>query len=311
MSAVQIREISLNFGDVSVLRELDLTVQEGEYLVVLGASGCGKTSLLRMVAGLLSPTSGRIFFGDRDVTSLPPRERDVAFVPQQDGLYPHLTIAESIATGIRENLSRRERGDRVRQAAARVGLESLLERLPHQLSGGQLRRAALAKALARQATVRLLDEPLSAIDSHLRFQIEDDLRQLHQASPGVTLHVTHDGQEALRLADRIAVIEDGRVVQVDRPDAVLRQPSSLGVAAALGASPLHTVRVVRQGGEWQAADGVSVSGPQAAEGTTATLAYYHGDVRDSDEVAAVDSGDWREPDSGRVVAANDLRWFIG
>lgn len=241
MSSVQLSEISLKYDRDAVLSGLNLTIDAGEYVVVLGASGCGKTSLLRMIAGLVRPTSGIIVFSGKNVSNVAPRHRNVAMVPQHGGLYPHLSIGKSIAIGIREPLSKHDRERRVIDAAKLVEMDSFLDRFPQQLSGGQQRRAAVAKAIASRASVRLLDEPLSAIDANLRLQIEKDLQRLHHQLPGVTIHVTHDGAEAIRLADRIAVIEHGKIAQFDTPRQLQEHPATAGVAAALGQSAAANV----------------------------------------------------------------------
>ncbi|MCO8121957.1 ABC transporter ATP-binding protein [Stieleria sp. TO1_6] len=309
MSTIQLREISLRYDRVDVLRCINFVIAEGEYAVILGASGCGKTSLLRMIAGLIRPTAGQIFFDSRDVTSLPPRRRDVALVPQFDGLYPHFSLRRSIAFGLSTQLSALQRERRVIDAAERVGIQDLLERRPEQLSGGQLRRAAVAKAIARQAAIRLLDEPLSAVDATLRFSIEQDLRRLHQASPGVTLHVTHDGAEAMRMADRIAVIEQGQIAQFDTPERLRDAPATPAVAAALGQSPFHTVALRRSEAGWSDDQGQTLAGPEAALGSAATIGFYQSDVLPSIDAAQRSADDWLDTQLGIHVRSQDLRWF--
>lgn len=315
MSAVQLSEICLGFDKGEVLRGLNLAVESGEYVVVLGASGCGKTSLLRMVAGLIRPTSGTIFFDGVDMSAVPARRRGVALVPQHAGLYPHLSVGRSIGLGIQEKLCQADREHRIREAARIVEIESELDRLPEQLSGGQLRRAAVAKAIASRSRVRLLDEPLSAIDANLRFQIERDLLRLHQETPGVTIHVTHDGAEARRLADRLAVIEDGKIAQCDSPEKVLAQPASPAVAAALGDSSLAKIKLRKSEQAWVTDEGQAIQGPDAASGATAVLAYYQSDVIPlaEQDVAQQDvtcGGDWCDPRRNVLVKAEKLFWFL-
>ncbi|MEO1526291.1 MAG: ABC transporter ATP-binding protein [Planctomycetota bacterium] len=301
-------DISYRFGPTRVLEGLNLTVHDGEYLVLLGASGCGKTTLLRIIGGFARPESGVVRFGDADVTRQPPRNRDVAYVPQSDGLYPHLSIRQSMELGLADRVKKYERLDRIRLAAKLVEIDALLERRPDQLSGGQLRRAAVAKAIARRASVRLLDEPLSALDAQLRFRVEEDLRRLHQSYPGVTIHVTHDGREAMRLADRIAVISDGKIAQIDSSGQVFKCPCSPEVAAALGASPFRTLDLKRVAGGWQTATGAIVEGPHAEKAEEKCIVgYYEQDARDLEDEAVCQS---LPLGKGRGVPITELRWFF-
>ncbi|MCA9135288.1 MAG: ABC transporter ATP-binding protein [Planctomycetales bacterium] len=314
MSVVQLSEISLSYGRQPILESIDLSVDWGEYLVVLGASGCGKTSLLRMIAGLVMPTAGEIRLFGENAQTLAPRNRKVALVPQQAGLYPHLTVRKSISLGIREKLSRPDLAKRIREAASIVELDEMLDRLPQQLSGGQLRRAAVAKAIASRAPIRLLDEPLSAVDASLRFPIESDLRSLHDATPGVTIHVTHDGAEAKRMATRIAVIENGSISQVGTYEEIESAPTTPGVAAVLGSSRFITHAMRRAESNWTSPDGIQVVGPDAKVGTKATLGYFESDQvpMDADGESRNDpvDCDWVDAKAGIVVSEQRLRWFV-
>lgn len=316
MPVVQLSEITLIYETDKVLDGIDLSITQGEYLVILGTSGCGKTSLLRLIAGLVQPTMGKIFLAGKDVRGVAPRHRDVALVPQQAGLYPHFTIGKSIGMGIRDRIDANQRRRRIRDAAMVVELESYLDRRPDSLSGGQLRRAAVAKAIASRATVRLLDEPLSAIDANLRFQIEKDLRRLHQESPGVTIHVTHDASEAMRLADRIAVIENGKIAQQGAPASVRSCPATPGVAAILGWTPFRTMRMHRIENAWESDSGIRLSGPEATIGSHATLGYYEEDerpLRDSETSNAAKDGSadhWIDPQNKTMVDRGSLFWFL-
>lgn len=311
MSAVQLIELGLAFGSKQVLRDCSLSVKNGEYLVILGESGGGKTSLLRAIAGLSPISSGQILlFGD-DVARVAPRNRGVTLVPQQDGLYPHLAVARSIEMGIRSAIPPAEKRRRITDAARMVGIEGLLERLPQQLSGGERRRAAVAKAVASGAPIRLLDEPLSAVDSGLRFQIEDDLMKLHRCNEGVTIHVTHNGGVAMRMADRVAVLEQGRIVQCDSPTRVSQSPVSVSVASALGTSAFLSHRVRRKGDHWETSSGIKVRPPTDQLGQEAIVGYYAADEAPISAAPAQIGGnaDWLDPEKQVFVPAADLRWI--
>ena len=238
MTDVQLQEIRKGFGHRVLLDELDLSVASGQYLVLLGASGCGKTTTLKLIAGLLKPDRGVIRIGGRDVTEVAPRHRGVAMVFQDDSLYPHLTVRRSLRFGL-GRLGRSEIQRRVAQAAELTRIEPLLDRLPSGLSGGEQRRAAVAKAIVRRAPLRLFDEPLSALDAPIRDALQRDLLRLHEAVGGTTLHVTHDGEEAMRMADQIAVIHDGRILQCGAPPEIYASPAHREVARAIGTPPIN------------------------------------------------------------------------
>lgn len=241
MSSVALREVFVNRGGRPILRGLDFSIPDrffNPYVVLLGASGCGKTTTLRLIAGLDRPDSGTILIDGKDVGKVPPRRRDVAMVFQADAMYPHLSVAASIAMSAKAG-AMSDRNERVGQAIKLTRLESLIDRHPDRLSGGELRRAAIAKAIARGAGIRLLDEPLSALDGSVRYQLAGDLRRWHDNDPGTTIHVTHDGEEAMRLADLIAVMHDGRIEQIGTPSELYERPTSIVVASSLGHPPIN------------------------------------------------------------------------
>jgi multiple sugar transport system ATP-binding protein len=235
---VTLSDVHKSFGAVDVVKGLDLQIQDGEFLVLLGASGCGKTTALRMVAGLESVTSGRILIGERDVTNVLPKYRDVAMVFQSYALYPHMTVAENIAYPLKlRSVPPAERDVAVRSAAAKVHLGELLDRYPRQLSGGQRQRIALARAIVRRPSVFLMDEPLSNLDAKLRGHMRSELKRL-QAEFGVTtIYVTHDQVEAMTLAHRVAVMNRGVVQQIAEPRRIYDDPANLYVAGFIGSPP--------------------------------------------------------------------------
>ena len=237
---VTLSEIHKSFGAVQVVKGLDLTIQDGEFLVLLGPSGCGKTTALRMVAGLELVTSGRILIGDRDVTHVLPKYRDVAMVFQSYALYPHMTVAQNIAYPLKlRRVPQQERDAAVRGAAVKVHLEEFLDRYPRQLSGGQRQRIALARAMVRRPSVFLMDEPLSNLDAKLRGHMRSELKRL-QADLGVTtIYVTHDQIEAMTLAHRVAIMNRGVVQQIAAPRQIYDDPANLFVAGFIGSPPMN------------------------------------------------------------------------
>jgi multiple sugar transport system ATP-binding protein len=232
------------------VQEISFTVPEGEFWVLVGPSGCGKSTILRMIAGLSPVTTGDIWIGDRLVNTLPARQRDVAMVFQTYALYPHMTVAENLGFGLKmRGVSPAIRLERVREVAEILGLAHLLNRKPRQLSGGQQQRVALGRAIARQAQVFLFDEPLSNLDAQLRDNTRSELKQLHQRLGGTSLYVTHDQTEAMTLADRIIVLDQGRIQQMGAPQEIYQQPVNRMVATFFGNPPMNVLPVVwRQGG---------------------------------------------------------------
>jgi len=246
-----IRKIYEDRGRTHVaVHEIDVAVADGEFLVLVGPSGCGKSTTLRMIAGLESVSAGTIKIGDRVVNDVPARDRDIAMVFQNYALYPHMTVYQNLAFALRMRRAAKADIDaRVRQAAALLELEPLLERRPRQLSGGQRQRVAVGRAIVRQPQVFLFDEPLSNLDAKLRVQMRRDLAALRRRLGTTTIYVTHDQVEAMTLGDRIVVMRDGRVQQVDTPLALYRRPANVFVATFLGTPPMNLLRGIIAPGE--------------------------------------------------------------
>ncbi|NES31643.1 ATP-binding cassette domain-containing protein [Micromonospora terminaliae] len=251
MSAITMRELTKVYpGGVRALDALDLEIADGEFFALLGPSGCGKTTLLRTIAGLEVASGGNVRIGERDVTNLPPGKRDVAMVFQDYALFPHMTVRDNIAYPLRiKKVDRRSRGSKAADTADELGLSGLLERRPGQLSGGQQQRVALARAMACHPQVFLLDEPLSNLDARLRLEARTFLKRLQRELGVTTVFVTHDQAEALALADRIAVMEGGRIRQVGTPTEVFRRPANTFVAGFIGSTPMNLIDARVRGDE--------------------------------------------------------------
>ncbi|MCM2371356.1 ABC transporter ATP-binding protein [Aporhodopirellula aestuarii] len=246
-SYLTLRGIRKSFGRECVLDGLNLDVSEGEYLVVLGPSGCGKSTLLQIIAGLVRPDSGDVKLASRSLDRVSPKDRDVSILFQDDRLYPHWNLRKNLELACdRSPVKKHQSGDPVLELAQRLNIGGLLQRRPDEISGGQLRRAALAKALLRQPAVCLLDEPFAAIDTMMREDLISLLADFPRERGGgcsqtSVVHVTHDGEEAMRLADRIVVLGGGRVLQSGTPDDIYRKPQSLDVAKAIGTPPANMI----------------------------------------------------------------------
>jgi multiple sugar transport system ATP-binding protein len=240
---VKLDKVAKSFGSVKVLHDLDLDAAEGEFLVLLGASGSGKTTALRMIAGLETVTSGTITIAGRDVTNVLPKNRDVAMVFQSYALYPHKTVAENIGYPLKiRGMPPAERDAAIRDVAAQVQLGALLDRYPRQLSGGQRQRVALARAMVRRPKLFLMDEPLSNLDAKLRGHMRAELKHMQHTLGITTIYVTHDQVEAMTLAHRVALLEDGKLMQLDTPRTIYNDPANLFVAGFIGSPPMNMMR---------------------------------------------------------------------
>jgi sn-glycerol 3-phosphate transport system ATP-binding protein/multiple sugar transport system ATP-binding protein len=257
-SRCAMRGITKSFGSAPILRGVDLDIAEGSFAVLVGPSGCGKSTLLRLVAGLETADAGTIQLAGRDVTFLPPRERDVAMVFQSYALYPHLTVRENLAFGLKmRGAASSEIETRIAEASGMLGLDKLLDRLPKQLSGGQRQRVAMGRAIVRRPSIFLFDEPLSNLDAALRAEVRVEIRKLHDRLGATTLYVTHDQVEAMTLADTLWVLNGGKVEQKGAPLEIYERPRSRFVATFLGSPPMNLLegKVVRRGGPFVAEAG--------------------------------------------------------
>ncbi len=260
MAEVEFCAVSRRFGDVVALHGLDLSVADGEFLILVGPSGCGKSTALRLLAGLDKPTSGEIKIGGRTVTRMAPGERDIAMVFQNYALYPHMSVYQNLAYGLRQRRTpRAEIDQRVRETAVLLDIDQLLDRKPRQLSGGQRQRVAMGRALVRRPQAFLLDEPLSNLDAKLRTQVRGDLKRLHREMRVTSIYVTHDQVEAMTLGDRICVMSSGEVQQIGTTDEIYNQPANTFVAGFMGSPPMNLVPGEIRGGS------VRVAGTALAE----------------------------------------------
>src|SRR3954469_14955194 len=235
MASVTIHGVRKAFGTVAVIHGVDISIADGEFVVLVGPSGCGKSTLLRMIAGLENITEGEICIDDRVVNRLPPKERDIAMVFQNYALYPHMTVADNMAFSMKlRGAPKAEIEQRVNKAAGILGLEKLLERYPRQLSGGQRQRVAMGRAIVRDPQVFLFDEPLSNLDAKLRVAMRTEIKALHQRLKTTSVYVTHDQIEAMTMADKIVVMNAGRVEQMGAPLDLYDHPDNKFVAGFIG-----------------------------------------------------------------------------
>ena len=264
MSEVRLRNVVKAYGTNEVVHGIDLTVNSGEFVVFVGPSGCGKSTLLRMIAGLETITSGEIDIGGTVVNELPPRARDIAMVFQDYALYPHKSVFENMAFGLR--LRKRPQAEilaRVNEAATILQITHLLQRKPRELSGGQRQRVAMGRSIVRQPKAFLFDEPLSNLDALLRAEMRVEMKKLHQRLGNTIIYVTHDQVEAMTLADRIVVLQSGNLIQYDTPDAIYNRPAAKFVAGFTGAPPMNflTCRIGEGGRTLTLQGGVEVAVP--------------------------------------------------
>ncbi|TVM35244.1 ABC transporter ATP-binding protein [Oceanidesulfovibrio marinus] len=246
MGSVRFEQVTKRFGSVEVIRNMELSIEDGELVVFVGPSGCGKSTMLRLLAGLESVSEGRVYIGGRDVHMLEPKERDIAMVFQNYALYPHMTVRQNIAFGLKlSGLSKPDIERAVAEASSLLGLEELLDRKPRELSGGQRQRVAMGRAIVRKPQVFLMDEPLSNLDAKLRNHMRVEIRKLQQRLSTTMIYVTHDQVEAMTMADRIAIIDGGEVQQFGTPQEVYHRPANIFVADFIGSPAMNFVPASR------------------------------------------------------------------
>jgi inositol-phosphate transport system ATP-binding protein len=261
LASIVLENITKRFGKVTALDGVNLQIDDGEFIVLLGPSGSGKTTLMYLIAGIYRPTSGRILFDGKDVTNLSPKDRNVGLVFQNWALYPHMKVFENIAFPLTlKKMDKRTIQERVHQVASMLKIEALLERYPWQLSGGQQQRVAIARALVKQPQILLFDEPLSNLDALLRIGVRTELKRLQKNLSITSVYVTHDQAEALAIADRIAVINNGKLIQMGTPEEIYYQPKHTFVAGFVGNPPANLL-TVESDGTRLTIDGKSLEAP--------------------------------------------------
>src|SRR2546425_7096886 len=270
MAQVTLRQLVKNYDDTPAVRGINLDIPDKEFIVLVGPSGCGKTTTLRMLAGLEEITAGEIHIGERLVNDLPPKDRDIAMVFQNYALYPHMTVYDNMAFGLKmRKFPKAEIAKRVRDAAEILGIQELLKRKPRQLSGGQRRRVAVGRAIVRHPQVFLFDEPLSNLDAKLRVQMRVELKRLHERLETTAIYVTHDQVEAMTLGDRVVVMKDGWIQQVGEPLELYGKPANRFVAGFIGSPAMNFVEVTvadANGALWADTPGFRVKVPLASAG---------------------------------------------
>ena len=303
--SLTIENLSAHYGATQVLKDLSISVAAGELVSLLGSSGCGKTTTLRIVAGFLQPTGGAVRLGERNLTALPAHARDIGLVFQNYALFPHLSVLDNVAFGLKQRSIARP--DRVKRATAmleRVGLAPLADRLPAALSGGQKQRVALARALVIEPPLLMFDEPLSNLDAKLRIDMRVEIRQLQRANGTTSLYVTHDQEEAFSISDRVAIMNAGRILQLDTPEVLYRKPANAFVARFVGFENLIRMKVTdRQG---------AIVTAEAAGGTKLYLSQdVLGPIRDDFVLACRADGLSVRREGEGIPATLGMRTYLG
>jgi len=303
MAEVELVDISKRYSGVDAVRGVSLEIPDGSFVVLVGPSGCGKTTTLRMIAGLEEVNSGKIYLGDEEVTDLEPKERDVAMVFQNYALYPHMSIYDNIAFGLRaRRMSRGEIDERVRKAAAMLDIEPLLGRKPGALSGGQQQRAAIGRAMVRQPAAFLFDEPLSNLDAKLRVEMREELLHVHRELGSTVVYVTHDQEEAMTLSDLMVVMRDGEIMQRGTPAEIYSRPEHEFVGRFIGSPEMNLLEGTVEKGVFHA-EGLSVNVPHTVSGEV-KLGIRPEDVHISGETLS-------EREAGSMEASVELIELLG
>ena len=294
MARVELRDVRKKYGDLEVIHGVTTDVADGEFVVIVGPSGCGKSTLLRMVAGLETITSGEIAIGDRVVNTLEPKDRDIAMVFQNYALYPHMSVFDNMAYGLKiRGFTKDDTKARVDRAAGILELGPLLARKPRELSGGQRQRVAMGRAIVREPAVFLFDEPLSNLDAKLRVQMRFEIQKLHRRLQTTSLYVTHDQVEAMTLAERMIVMNTGRAEQIGAPMEIYQNPATLFVAGFIGSPAMNFLPAKGQGGALfalLAGGAVTAAVGGAAAGTAVTVGIRPEHLRPADAGTAMFSG---------------------
>lgn len=255
MAKVTIENVKKYFGNVKALDGIDLTIEEGSFVVLLGPSGCGKTTLMRCISGLEKLTEGKIYFDEKDVSNVPPKDRNVAMVFQSYAVWPHMKVRDNIAYPLKlKKVPKNEIEERVKWVSELLHISELLDRFPAQLSGGQRQRVAVARAIVHQPKVLLMDEPLSNLDALLRVKMRSELKKLHERVKVTTIYVTHDQVEAMTMGDKIAVMNAGKIVQFGTPEEIYKKPKTIFVAGFVGSPQMNflNMKVVSSGTQFHA-----------------------------------------------------------
>jgi multiple sugar transport system ATP-binding protein len=309
MAGIVLDGVTKVFGDdVIAVNDVSLQIGDGEFMVLVGPSGCGKSTILRILAGLEDVTAGEVYIDDRQVTDLPPKDRDIAMVFQNYALYPHMTVRQNLGFGLKLRHEKKDEvARRVDEAAGILGLEPLMERKPAELSGGQRQRVAMGRAMVREPQAFLMDEPLSNLDAKLRVQMRASLAALHDRLKTTTVYVTHDQVEAMTLGDRVAVLRDGVLQQVDTPQNLYNDPANLFVAAFIGSPPMNLVEAQVTG------DAVSFAGFTVPIRPTPALRRFDGrsvilGIRPSD---IEDTAVWSNDDLPSIDVRVDVTEELG
>ena len=312
MATVNMDHIFKKFGEVTAVNDLNIKVRDEEFLVLVGPSGCGKTTALRMVAGLEEQTSGDIFIGDRLVNDVPPKDRDIAMVFQNYALYPHMSVYDNLSFGLRlRGVPKDDIKRRVDAVAQMLGLEKLLQRKPKELSGGQRQRVALGRAIVREPKVFLMDEPLSNLDAKLRVQTRADLLKLHQRVKTTTIYVTHDQVEAMTMGDRIAVMRDGLLQQLDTPQVLHDRPANLFVAGFIGSPAMNFFTGTLGGGDSPQVDAGAFKAPVPPESKSVARDYIGKQVVYGIRPEDIEVGPSSDGQSTVVNAKVDVVEYLG